>query len=672
MLAMAAVIAMPALAAAQEPEPLPSFGEPFAPADIAPPVPPPSDAALPPPFSEPATEPTAETATETPKVEWRVENPFRFFNSPADTEVHRATFLALPQDERDTPILSAERALSAREPDGWASSMYDKTCWDSVRNRFLCPDKKNYINPENHRIVAEIKGVEDENVQCTWLTSPRGAKNTRGASITRPCKDAVKFAVPYPGGSLVTVEIGGTEIARSDIKVRDILVAAMGDSFGSGEGNPDFPVRFSRERSMDYSKAEKSPELTGYPARTGPWKQIGDKDFVGGGARWNDTACRRSLYSHQLRTALQLAIEDPHRAVTYTGVACSGAEVTWGLFLRYKGNEWVPNPPDYSQVSALATAQCGSRDAPAKDYPEAYHIGGVVKEFVGGLVLNRCAQEDSRKIDLLLVSIGGNDVGFARLVANAVLADGSLVRRLGGWFGEVQGNAEADVLMSAVDERYKALNRAIHGILHMPWEESDRVILTAYPPLALLDDGRKVCPDSNAGMDVSSQFSLSQKIAGESSMLADRLQKVMSQSARSFGWSFADDHRKQFIGRGVCAGFTENAFSIADDLRMPRMKDGKWEPYSPADYQPYASRQRWFRTPNDAFLTGNFHVSGSVLQKALKLQTFSWFQVLLASTYSGAFHPNAEGHAAMADAAVVKAREVLKKYGEQSEAALVP
>ena len=606
------------------------------------------------------------------ELTWRVENPFRFFNNPADTEVHRATYLALSPEDRANPILAAERALSAREPDGWAASMYDKTCWDSGRNRFACPDKKKYINPESHRAIVEITGVDDDNVTCTWLTSPRGTKNARGLVLKRSCKNPVRLDVPYPGGLKVTVEIGGTEVARADIKVRDILVAAMGDSFGSGEGNPDQAVRFSRERATDYGRADTGPDLIGYPARVGPWRQIGDKDFIAGNARWNDTACRRSLYSHQLRAALQLSIEDPHRAVTYTGVACSGAEVTWGLFLRYKGNEWVPNPPDLSQISALASAQCAPHEAPAKDYPEAYHIGGIVKEFVGGLVLNRCEQEDARKIDILLVSIGGNDVGFARLVANAVLADQSLVRQLGGWFGQVQGNAEADVLMSAVDERYKALNRAVHGILHMPWEESDRVVLTAYPPLALLGDGHKVCPDSNAGMDVFSEFSLSQKTASESSNLADRLQKVMSQSARTFGWSFSDQHRLQFIGRGICAGFTENAFSIADDLRMPRQINGKWEPYNPAEYQPYASRQRWFRTPNDAFMTGNFHVSGSVLQKALKLQSLSWFQVLLASTYSGAFHPNAEGQAAMADAAAATARAVLKKYGQLSEAAVAP
>ncbi|MEO1264656.1 MAG: hypothetical protein AAFV26_03000, partial [Pseudomonadota bacterium] len=85
-------------------------------------------------------------------------------------------------------------------------------------------------------------------------------------------------------------------------------------------------------------------------------------------------------------------------------------------------------------------------------------------------------------------------------------------------------------------------------------------------------------------------------------------------------------------------------------------------PYNPADYRPYASRQRWFRTPNDAFLTGNFHVSSSSLQRALRSRSLMWTQVLLASTYSGAFHPTAEGHAAIADSVVRVARRVLEKY----------
>ena len=50
-------------------------------------------------------------------------------------------------------------------------------------------------------------------------------------------------------------------------------------------------------------------------------------------SNWLSTACHRSLYSYQTRVALQLALEDEHRAVTFLGYACSGAEILDGLLL---------------------------------------------------------------------------------------------------------------------------------------------------------------------------------------------------------------------------------------------------------------------------------------------------------------------------------------------------
>ncbi len=143
----------------------------------------------------------------------------------------------------------------------------------------------------------------------------------------------------------------------------------------------------------------------------------------------------------------------------------------------------------------------------------------------------------------------------------------------------------------------------------------------------------------------------------------------MQDSARQHGWTFVDAHRAAFRGRGICAGQTEAPWTMADEMRIPRKVNGSWEPYNPSEWRAYASRQRWFRTPNDAFMTGNFHVSHSLLQKALKTQTLSWMQLLLASVYSGAFHPTAEGQAAIADAVVEKAREVLAKYEARQRAA---
>ena len=595
---------------------------------------------------------------------WRLENPFRFFKDPHDTDVHREVFEDLHASERSSPVLSAERILNAGSQAGWAAAMFEKTCWDAARNRHRCK-KGDYINPKSHAVLATLEGVAEPDAGCAWITSSPLRHRARTKTITGPCGGPMRFEVPYPKGLHVRVEMGGRVVVAETLVVRDVLVAAMGDSFASGEGNPDVPVRFSQKRAQGYGKLEGKFDLSGYPARDGNWKVIGDAKFNAQNARWNDHACHRSLYSHQLRAALQLSLEDPHRAVTFVGLSCSGAQVTFGLFLRYKGNEWVPNPPQLSQISAISVAQCGESRAPEVDLPEAYHMRGIIKELQGGLVLRKCNRKKARKIDLLLVSAGGNDIGFARLVANAVLADQSLLKKLGGWFGQLHEKNQTQTLLSAVDDRLKALNRAFHSILHVPWNESDRIILTAYPPIALLGENLKVCPSGTAGMDVMRAFALSEKRALTSTLLADKLHQIMKKSARAHHWSFADVHRRAFVGRGICAGVNQGPYAQVDDLRLPRKVDGRWLPYNPADYRAYASRQRWFRTPNDAYLTAHFHATGTVLRKALSLNRLSWFQVLLASTYSGAFHPNAEGQAAIADAVVAKARRVLNKYARR-------
>ena len=49
----------------------------------------------------------------------------------------------------------------------------------------------------------------------------------------------------------------------------------------------------------------------------GPSTPVAAKDWARHGARWMSPRCHRSLYSYQLRTALALAVEQPHLAVTF-------------------------------------------------------------------------------------------------------------------------------------------------------------------------------------------------------------------------------------------------------------------------------------------------------------------------------------------------------------------
>lgn len=620
---------------------------------------------LPDPTVAPAAQPGSPLIGE-PEIQWRVENPFKLFTDSADTELHRAAFEALSEDERRTPVLSVERALAQRFPKGWAESLFRRTCWDPERNQFGCKSNPDYLNPKNHRVVVELKGVPPMQGRCEWRQTPlQGKRSAVPRVVTAPCNEAAMIEVPYPGGSRVSVRANGPPMAETDVHVTDTFIVGMGDSFASGEGNPDDPVTFSRDRALAYGKGPKGLELAGYPARIGAWTKLGEPAFLEHNAKWQDQACHRSLYSQQLRVALQLAIEDPHRAVTFAGYACSGAEVINGLFQTYTGNEYVPQPPDRSQISFVAAAQCGRAQAPYETFPATYDMAGEL-ESLKDLTVNKCPAAQARKIDLVLLSVGGNDVGFSSLVANAVLSDKSTLKMLGGWMGRVYGASEAKEGLGRLSVRYRALNRALHNILHVPWQEYDRIILTAYPPMALMEDGRTVCADDRGGMSVFPDFKLIPEKAAESEKVADQLHRAMRTFAAEHKWTFAEAHRPLFNGHGICAApqppVAAERYNLADDLRLPLKVGDEWLPYNPADYRPYSQRARWFRTPNDAYLTGNFHMSAVIANQLQKFQSLVWFQLLLAATYSGAFHPTAEGHAVIAEGVLAKARGVLDKY----------
>ena len=83
-------------------------------------------------------------------------------------------------------------------------------------------------------------------------------------------------------------------------------------------------------------------------------------------------------------------------------------------------------------------------------------------------------------------------------------------------------------------------------------------------------------------------------------------------------------------------------------------KEGSWRPYNPAqENYPYALRQRWVRTFNDAYMVVNQKVtdrSGHTDEKA---------SAAVFSETAGALHPTAEGHAVMADALMLTLRPVI-------------
>jgi hypothetical protein len=459
-------------------------------------------------------------------------------------------------------------------------------------------------------------------------------------------------------------------IARQFIRVEDILIVGLGDSIGSGEGNPDRPVRFDDRKQLSYGHVIVVREgvlrwprhLDGYPERAGSWKRLFDSAFNRAAAGWLDPRCHRSLYSYQARVALELASENEQRAVTYLGFACTGAATLDGIFLSAAVRECVAHQPSRvpSQISQLVFALCRVKP---QIVPLADEIANMIPD-IGGIsaerrrVLRCPTDQFLRKPDLILISLGANDIGFSEMVADAILYQRSFYRLLAEQLDSIHDAKRGAEKLNNLPHHYDALARALSVYVGLPETGQSNVLITSYPDMGHAEDGRTLCKGT-AGMELFPPFAIDGRRLSRIEDLSGQLYETLRTAAKAHGWTLADDFRPAFARRGLCArGDRKNP---AEDLTLPLHRQGGWEPFKPSLYQPYAPRQRWVRTPNDAFMTVNYHQEsfGQASCRDLGGLVYNPFQLFLAGTYGGSFHPTAEGQAAIADDVVRKAREIL-------------
>jgi hypothetical protein len=132
--------------------------------------------------------------------------------------------------------------------------------------------------------------------------------------------------------------------------------------------------------------------------------------------------------------------------------------------------------------------------------------------------------------------------------------------------------------------------------------------------------------------------------------------------------TFVDAHQRAFAEHGVCTRadddppFDRDCFSPKGESFDRNPATAATDPMAcgrgASEFRPYASRQRWVRTANDSYFVAMTYPQGlgATLQPA-DIHDATWG--VLAAVYGGAIHPTAQGHAAMADAALPAVRETL-------------
>jgi len=592
------------------------------------------------------------------QISWEVRNRFRLFREERD-------FLLHVESGRGRSILGSEQALAIQSDGrGWARNPVNRLCIDLAgRVGEPCTRdnvKESYLTPIDHPVVVRLTGAIPVGATCAWTFDDGDGPQ----ASTLDCAEPVNLRVRYGRATVASADISsaeGSQRVATEIAVRDILIAGLGDSVASGEGNPDRPIALADEgfcfRSYLGTAAAQyyRPSRAGYkggraceaPDSLAVWQRQS--------ALWFNPACHRSLYSYQTRTALALAVQYPHIAVTYLPLACTGATIADGLFGPQRARDCLPSK---------AASPCQGT------------VNGQLAELREAVTAAKRRQPD-RKLDMVLLSIGANDIYFSGLVADVIVdtpTERALLRRSG--------------VMATVDEARTAMTRDLpqgfarlrEALKPLVGGDLSRVVYTSYANPTLAADGAP-CPGGRAGFDIHPSFNarparlaaVSNFVEGEFlpqlKALALCEGGILCRSPRTDRMTFVDSHQNKFAGRGFCARadsdpeFDRQCFSANGDSFDPDIVTSASQPMlcgrSAGEYRAYLPRARWIRDANDSYFAAMTYPQGlpSSMQPS-DIHDATWG--VLSAVYGGAVHPSAEGHAAMADAALPAAAALLR------------
>ena len=605
------------------------------------------------------------------RITWEVRNRFRLFREERDFNLHAEAL-------RGRNILASEQVLAMQSDGrGWARNTLARLCIDQAGTIsepcMRDGTKEGYLTPSEHAVIVSVTGAVAVGAICAWTFDDGDGPRQQSFD----CNEPVNLRVRYGKSTQTSVEISsGTEPARrasTNIAVRDILIAGLGDSIASGEGNPDRPVALSDEGFCFRSYLGGPANQYFRPGRAG-FTGVRACDNAGTdslnawqrrSAQWANQACHRSLYSYQTRAALALAVQHTHIAVTYLPLACTGATVTDGLLGPQRARECI--------VTRTAINCEGS-------------VTPQVTELRDMLAAAK-RRQPARQLDLVLLSVGANDINFSGLVAN-VIVDGPTERTLfrrGGVMATVEESRRA--LTRDLPQRFGRLREALRPVVGA---DMSKVIFTSYANPALA--GSAPCGGGRGGFDVHPAFNADpQRLAEVTDYVQSEFLPQLRAIATCTGgvlcrdpprdrMTFVDTHQTEFAAHGFCARgandpeFDRACFSAKGKSFNEDFAEAANSPLAcgrgASEFRAYAPRARWIRDANDSYFAAMTYPQGVGSAQPADIHDASWG--VLSAVYGGAIHPTAEGHAAMADAALPAMIDILGLAGDEGSVTRQP
>jgi hypothetical protein len=612
-----------------------------------------------------------------PELQWELVNPFRFISDRESFDKLRRVYDGLSNDEKTAYALDRKlQALydadidrqredakkgcnekssekdrkecieAAKKPYlGWfadlAANDHQKTCWDSKNHKFRDQGEcKDYINPTLHKVRVWISNSHLLGGRVPqWFVDNQLQPDPHKCAPKYQKDVCVELEITYDSEELVSREVsvrfsdGSFQIKSLPVLVEDKLIVGLGDSYAAGEGNPDIPAQFTK------GKSEKDIlfKIKDVPAKDGDTE-----------AGWLERRCHRSMYSYQFKTALQFALTNPQKAVTFVTYSCSGA--TTGNIIDDK-----QSPKEGSKIFKIT--------------PQLEALKKVLESKTG----------KPREIDYLLLSTGGNEIGFAKFGAYIVVKGG--LSKLFASEDDVKNSEQnsTEILLTGKDNKegsYPRLHKALldgkNGIKMKGCRATNpqannpcpRILLTPYPNIVqdekrdMPDEKREPCKADRGEFDVSfgEDAGRAKRIKDVKQFVFDPIRKIQKSPiiTSTLGWTVITEQLDKYLTHGFCARNDKSLSLTGEKLIVPTKKvNGQWKEFDPRDYRAYETRQRWARIPVDAKLTTDeenwFLKKLRPLLKLLHVENLR-LDLALEDDRSNILHPTAEGLAETADA----------------------
>ena len=469
--------------------------------------------------------------------------------------------------------------LGASRADKWLAGQ-----WDMITT---ARDDSGY----RYRRVALRVPSAPAGATCTFVLAQE--------SRTLPCREGQYFNLGSNKAQVASVTIrlpdGSVQAATAQVP-EDFLVLALGDSFLSGQGNPDGV----RSAFIDVQKCLSQDDC---PQGNAPH-----------GTLWMDERCHRSAWSLPVQVGLKLvdALAAQHGAVTVVSLACSGARVGVGINASYRGQidmrGFVKRNRDLGWHSGLLAEKA------AMEADELTPQLDALKDILSDQAGSPQAHKDT--IDLLLLDGGGNDVKFSALVTDLVLIKATV--------GELENyKAQFKDSFTQLSGAYARARQTLEQL-----KVRQKVILP-YPDPTRRADGLRCggSPVDSAGLKA-----LAKIVSGFVNLPAD--------PTRQYDGTISD-REAEFAGLHILRKLNEKVEAFATGLQaryfgetVHLLADKGWCRSNEPDGEAFGPRNRWVRKVDESLSvqgdiygamhpTWEYHAAASSLVTAFVTQTFT-------------------------------------------------